>query len=253
MKAELDRAYALIKAGQTEEALAILEVIIQENPQSEDAWWLLANATNDNDAKRNALNNLISLTNNQQRRAQAQNLLEAIDADPYSFDRGNVGTANSQQWNNARPIQSNRNGCGRMVLIGIGALGLLACVACFAFTAFTLPYFTMPDDFEDMGSLEENQLIEGTVISEESDRYAIEGKAGDTIQITLRVEDNTRFPPFMFLFGPDGLVQAVNSEAAIEYVRLRQTLPANGDYVLIVRPLWGVGGGEYSIEMEILN
>lgn len=61
---QLDRAYTLIKDGQLQEAISIIEAVIRADRENENAWWLLANATNDPAAKQNALNNVIRLTEN---------------------------------------------------------------------------------------------------------------------------------------------------------------------------------------------
>src|SRR5688572_25387977 len=139
MREELDRAYRLIREGQVGEANAILEQLIRENPNNEDAWWLLANATYAPDAKRNALNNVIRLSQNPERRAKASTMLNDLGSDPYSFD-GPLPNYKEK----ARSIKGN-GGAGRVVLIAIGVLGVLACIGCFAVVAMMMPLLEMPE------------------------------------------------------------------------------------------------------------
>ena len=59
MDEQLNQAYEHIKQGETEQALALLEPYIPANRDSDDAWWLYANAVTDSAKKRNALNNIL--------------------------------------------------------------------------------------------------------------------------------------------------------------------------------------------------
>ena len=49
MNEQLNHADDLIKQGQIQEAIDIIEPIIRNDRDNEDAWWLLANATEDID------------------------------------------------------------------------------------------------------------------------------------------------------------------------------------------------------------
>jgi hypothetical protein len=248
MREELDRAYKLIREGQIVEATAILESLIRENPDNEDAWWLLANASYAPDAKRNALNNIIRLTQNAERRAKASTMLNDLSNDPYSFD-----APRSSDKEKSRSLQS-KGGCGRYVLMGVGVLGLLACVGCFALFGFMMPYFQMPASFTDMGRLEIGVRQSASIGANDIHVYMIEGEAGQTLRITVRAgEESEDSPPFIILFDDSELIVGASSEATVMMNRMIQELPATGDYVVVVRPIFGIGDGDYSIEAEVIE
>ncbi len=58
---QLQQAYEFIKAGQREQAGALLVSILKQDRNNADAWWLLANASNDSDRARQALENVLRL------------------------------------------------------------------------------------------------------------------------------------------------------------------------------------------------
>lgn len=244
MKEQLDRAYNFLRTGQTTEGLAILESLIRENPENEDAWWLFANGTNEIAAKRNALNQVLRLSQNAERKAKAAELLQALDRDPYSFDKPSE--------NLARPLQAN-NGFGRFVLLGIGALGLLACIACALLSNFALPYFQMPATVEDMGELSAGTVTQSALDSDKSQVYQLALEANQHIRITITAGTESDTSPYLFLFTTDGQIVAFNSELHGNYNRLEEVIPTGGNYLLVVRPFLGVGGGDYSLEFEIVE
>lgn len=59
---QLQQAYELIRAGQREQAGAILVTILKQDRNNADAWWLLANASNDPDKTRQALENVLRIS-----------------------------------------------------------------------------------------------------------------------------------------------------------------------------------------------
>ncbi|NDJ60869.1 MAG: tetratricopeptide repeat protein, partial [Chloroflexi bacterium] len=61
INAQLQQAYALIKAGQKQEAAALLVPLIRTNPSNVDAWWLLANAVDDENQMGAALEQMLKL------------------------------------------------------------------------------------------------------------------------------------------------------------------------------------------------
>lgn len=58
---QLQQAYEFIKAGQREQAGTILVAILKRDRNNADAWWLLANASNDPDKARQALENVLRI------------------------------------------------------------------------------------------------------------------------------------------------------------------------------------------------
>lgn len=77
IKAGLQQAYALIKQGEREQAVAILKRIIQLKPDEANAWWLLANAVTDPTQQRIALERTLKFNPNH---AEAKAALQRIQA-----------------------------------------------------------------------------------------------------------------------------------------------------------------------------
>src|SRR5215207_3197274 len=57
----LQVAYRLIREGNKQEAVRILTPIVRADPQNADAWWLLANAVDNPEQKRRALERVLRL------------------------------------------------------------------------------------------------------------------------------------------------------------------------------------------------
>lgn len=244
MKEQLDRAYTLIREGQTAEAITIIEAVIRENPENDAAWWLLANASFEPDVKRNALNNVMRLSSNPERRAKAAEALQNLERDPYSFDKAPS--------NPARPLKAN-NGCGRFVLFGLGILGLLACFACVGFYYIALPVFEIPSDYDYMGVLEAGTNAEGVLETGQVRAYQVNLQAGQRIRITSRPASVDSTPPFLILFTQEGELVASSTDGNIDYIRIEELIAETGDYLLIVRSFLGIGGGAYELEFEIIE
>lgn len=85
---QLRRAYDLIRQGQKEEAVAILQPILRSDRDNADAWWLMANALTDPARQIQALNQVLRLRPSDQR---AQKMLARLEAeqrakeDAFSF------------------------------------------------------------------------------------------------------------------------------------------------------------------------
>ncbi len=72
----LEQAYDLIQQERLEEAIAILQPILLSEPTNADAWWLWANAVEEPDDARQALQKVLELNPDH---AQARQLLEQLD------------------------------------------------------------------------------------------------------------------------------------------------------------------------------
>ncbi|MFQ3567976.1 MAG: tetratricopeptide repeat protein [Aggregatilineales bacterium] len=73
---QMQQAYQLIRNGRSEEAIAILVPIVRATPTNADAWWLLANAVDNPDQKRRALQQVLRLRPDDER---AQRMLSRLD------------------------------------------------------------------------------------------------------------------------------------------------------------------------------
>jgi hypothetical protein len=251
MREELDQAYKLIRAGQIVEATSILEKLIRENPDNEDAWWLLANATYAPDAKRNALNNVIRLSQNAERRAKASTILNELSLDRYSFDSPQPSYSSFPDYK--EKTRHLERGGGRFVLIGIGLLGVLAFVACFAFFTIMVPLMEMPETYEQMGVLEEGIEREGVLDDNAIHGYQLHIGAGQRVRITARKGSVDSSPPYLFLYDSAGRIVTISSEAGQDYIRLEELILLEGDYTLVLREDFAFGEGAYILEYEIVE
>lgn len=174
---QLKDAYELIRSGRTQEAIQLLEPILRTDPNNRDAWWLMANATNDPDTKRQALNQVLRLGNNDSRAQKAQQMLNTIpgdlfdDLDPipvvgaqsqpqpqYNDYGASVSQSQSMPPQGQMPYndpygqnQKQRSGPSCWV-IGLAVVGVLVVLCCggtfFATTVFSNQ---MAQIFEEMG------------------------------------------------------------------------------------------------------
>jgi hypothetical protein len=72
----LEQAYELIRSGQPDEAIAILQSILQLDDSNVDAWWLVANAVTEPEEARGALKKVLEY---QPDHAQAQDLMNRLN------------------------------------------------------------------------------------------------------------------------------------------------------------------------------
>ena len=261
MSEQLDQAYKLIKEGQKQEAIELLEPMIRADRNNEDAWWMLANATNDAAAKRNALNNVLRLTSNEARKTKSETLLQQLD-DPYDFDVDvpeKTGMSAYQELDTA-PQKKSGGGlsCATISLIIVGIIGVCACAGIFAIGSAAggiVQALTYPQSYNDMGLLEEDAEFAG-FLSEESSRdgYSYSGNTGDQIIIDLDYES---------IGSPLIVIFQENTEVPITFappetsgsVSFAYALPSSGDYLIVVNGFeflgQSFGFGDYTMEVEI--
>lgn len=258
---QLDRAYTLIKDGQLQEAISIIEAVIRADRENENAWWLLANATNDPAAKQNALNNVIRLTENTDRANKAKGMLQTLDQDPYDFDdkpkmSGNMSSYQAKQ---APPRRSGMGGCGKVAIGVIAVFGICACISILGVYWAARPIFDaigVPDSYESFG------LIEGTFSNTDSispdnevDGFLYRGTASDSVLIT--VDSKSDYSPFIFVYDMNNgiLVDLGQASTPGASAQLNFSLPSSGEYLIAVRgfELFGqpLGFGDYDIHIEV--
>ena len=262
MSEQLNQAYKLIKEGQKQEAIELLEPLIREDRNNEDAWWMLANATNDEAAKRNALNNVLRLTSNETRKTKAETLLQQLD-DPFDFDidvdvPASSGLSAYQELDDVPQKKSGGLSCATISLILVGIIGVCACAGIFAIGSSAggiMQAVTYPQSYNNTGSLEDDSEFTG-VLSEESPRdgYSYSGNTGDQIIISLDYE--SIISPLIVIFEentdvPPTVVPPETSGS----VNFAYALPSSGDYLIMVNGFKFLGQefgfGEYSMEIEI--
>lgn len=261
MSEQLDQVYKLIKTGQNQEAIALLEPLIREDRDNEDAWWMLANASDDSAAKRNALNNVLRLTSNETRQTKAETLLQELD-EPYDFDidvPASEGMSAYQELDDA-PQKKSRSGlsCATISLIFVGIIGVCACAGIFALMPAVggiMDALTYPQSYNNMGLLEDNAEFTG-FLSEESSRdgYSYSGNTGD--QIIISLDYQSLGSPLIVVFGEDTEVPLTFAQPETSgVIDFAYALPLSGNYLIVVSgfKFFGeeFGLGDYTMEVEI--
>lgn len=258
---QLDRAYTLIKSGQTQEAIDIIETVIRADRDNENAWWLLTNATSDPAAKRNALNNVIRLTQNQQRTDKAQAMLQTLDNDPYDFDNKPKIQAGMSSYQSPEKAQqsSGRSGCGKIVIGAMVVIGLCACISVFGVFWAAGPIISavqMPESYDSQGILEGSRDSDGSIRADSPiDAYSYQGIAGE--RLTITVNSNSETAPFLIIFEADtGLpIAYAQTQAFNKNTSVSADLPRSGEYLIVLRGLTflgqDLGYGDYSMSFEV--
>ena len=145
----LQEAYRLIREGRQQEAVQVLLPFVRADPLNADAWWLLANAVENNDQKRSALERVLKLRPNDQR---AQRMIatlpsaesaapEAQDSSDEPFaDLGDTSSSSDGElpYDNfpvQQPVRVKvKKSSGRspltIILAIIGLIAVLSCGVC---------------------------------------------------------------------------------------------------------------------------
>jgi hypothetical protein len=239
MDEQLNQAYEHIKQGETEQALALLEPYIRANRDSDDAWWLYANAVADSAKKRNALNNILRIGTNPERESKVHYMLAQLD-DPFALPDESF----------APKVKKGGRSTGFKIFLGIAAMfGVCACVAVFVLVSAAGKMIYAPANYDAQGSIVAGENVTGSVNTEgDWDGYTYSGEAGENLVVTVRPVDGD-IAPFVFLYGADGVFVDLSDQNEMIVNRLHVQLPNAGEYTLIVRTFMGVGTGEYSLNL----
>ncbi len=308
---QLERAYQLIKEGREQDAFDILEPVIADNPDNADAWWLLANATDDLSSKERALEEVLRIGSSPERDIKAREMLKAVREiqgdmsdpapEPVSMPRqtGNQSAPRRKirgiDDDPRKKTSSEKSGCGaaRIALILVGTVSAFACMLCVGGLALFGPvvsevatdiersieeaggleniegaveefvggFVNAPDEYSDMGEIEDGDTVTGKIVSSD-DRigYTYEANPGDRIRVDIRALTGNIAPP-VFLYGPDGQlfdgtdanIQSQSDFSGESSSTLTTTLREEDDYLLIVRPVFGLAQNEYEMTLEVLN
>jgi tetratricopeptide (TPR) repeat protein len=308
---QLERAYQLIKEGREQDAFDILEPLLADNPDNADAWWLLANATDDLSSKERALEEVLRIGTNAEREAKAREMLNAVReiqnemSDPIPESDTLPRQTNSQSAprrkirgvddKRGKASSSENSGCGaaRLVLVLVGGLTLVACMLCVGGLALFGPvvsevatdiersieeaggieniegaveefvggFLNAPDEYDDMGEIDDGDTVTGAITSPD-DRigYTYEANPGDRIRVEIRALTGNIAPP-VFLYGPngelfdgtDGNIQSESDFSGDSISVFTTTLREEDDYLLIVRPIFGMAQNEYEMTLDVLN
>lgn len=260
MNEQLNRAYDLIKEGQAQAAIEIIEAVIRSDRDNEDAWWLLANATSDTNAKRNALNSVLRLTSNDSRKEKANTLLQQLD-DPFDFDipatSDSVGMSEYVALDETpKKESSGRFSCATisLIVIGIiGACGLFGCFGIYTAAGGIIQSLSYPQSYDDMGVLDADTQIVGDLSAETPrDGYRYEGRAGDTINILVDYDGIAS--PLIVIFDADQVPVAFSQPDTSGTASISFAVPDSSFYLITVNgfEFFGqeFGFGEYTLDFE---
>ncbi|MGB7338251.1 MAG: hypothetical protein WBC91_05100 [Phototrophicaceae bacterium] len=262
MSDQLDQAYDLIKSGQGSEAIDILEDIIRTDRNNEDAWWLFANATTDPEAKRNALNNVLRLSENEDRQNKARTLLQSLRTDQYDFDIDTPSSAKMGAYeaiDDAPAKKSGRFNCATISLILVGLIGVCACIGVFGIYTVAGDIFSFvnpPSDYIDNGILEIGETYNGTLSADNPTAgYSYSGDAGDELVITV-TSDNVAAPFIIIYNVNEGFLTAISQTQALSTTAsLTYSLPDASEYLITLRSATvlgtDIGFGDYILEADI--
>jgi hypothetical protein len=141
-RAQLQEAYQLIKSGKKQDAVQLLQTVLLMDRNNPDAWWLLANASDDPAEQREALETVLRLRPTHEQAQQKLNSLKA--AESFSFDepaptdwRGGLMDTekpkNTFQASSPIIVEKPRSGTNPLLVILaiIGLVALLLFGACF--------------------------------------------------------------------------------------------------------------------------
>lgn len=284
---QLNQAYRLIKRGSKEQALELLYPLLDENPDNGDGWWLLANATDDTDAKYYALNRILELGGNYSRLSRVRQMLNSLPPqnafdDLYQPENSDLDFSTSVRSSSA-PRQyelayedpyspQNRNdGKGCRIILGIFAI--LVFVACIAYSILGIAamnfaremagefgevfdVFSAPTEYDDRGVVEYGQVVTGQITGV-NDRigYRINANAGDQIILTIQTSDTQAGVPMVYLYGPDDVYVAGTSESnasssVISATSTTAVIQTTGEHLIVVRPMMSFGIASYQLSIQ---
>jgi hypothetical protein len=272
-RAQLQQAYQLIKSGQRQGAIEILQAVLRYDGNNADAWWLLANASTDPAEQQDALETVLRLRPTHE---QAREKLAALKGfQNFTFDEP-VGFMEADKPKRdipgGSPIiveQPRSSGANPLLVIlaVIGVVALLLAGACFFIVSQAATQFgqiistvaesvtDMPgvfatmgalsgeqelsnvDDLEMMGSISRGGSESGTLRDSFSAHgYTFQGERGQSVTLEVRAESDN-LDSEVSIYDPDGDLVGYNDDielATNRNSRLTITLPASGTYTIVV-------------------
>jgi hypothetical protein len=151
----LQEAYRLIREGSTQEAVRILVPLVRADPLNPDAWWLLANAVESTDQKRQALERVLKL---RPADSAAQAMLDRLGGPapakaprPQRTPPPTPVPADDDEFTDVDALPTGRVKLRRssprsplgFILALVGLLTVVSCGICIVITAVSLPSITI--------------------------------------------------------------------------------------------------------------
>jgi hypothetical protein len=276
-RSQLQEAYQLLKRGRKVQAEAILQPIVEEEPDNADAWWLLANALSDVDAKRDAAERVLRLRPDHAKARLMLQRLKKMDEieDSLSDILEMPYVESSPEASGQRVVVTKPKGQNNTLLIVLAVFGVLGviCVVIAALGIFgsamifervisdpevasiigelseMTTYITLPETVDWRGAMEPGETVEGSASNGEPDGWTFNVSRGEsyTIEADAASED---FDPIIYLYGPDGILVDSDDDGGDVGLdsRLVVELRESGTYSIIVGAVGG--SGRYELRLR---
>lgn len=273
---ELQRAYELIKAGEKDQADSILQNIVVEDPENVQAWWLLANASDNEARQRSALRQVLRLDpTHAQARAMQQRLEDPLgDSFDDLYQESSPAAAPGQRVVVTKPAGGQNRSCLIIFLVIIvaacglctlsvtligGSLGSVIMEAIddpevrAALAAITEygSYVTLPGNLDNRGPIEPGQTVTASISGGSQDQaWTFSGDNGERFTIDVTSPEGS-VDPVLFVYAPDGTLRGLDANvgSGSRTVRMSITLSPGGQYTIVVSS-FGDSGGEYEMTLE---
>lgn len=288
MQSQLERAYDLIKQGREPVAIEIIEAIIKLEPDNDDAWWLLANASKDTQTQKNALEAVLDIGTNPIREAKATEMLRVLEQhSPINqaqdeFDDSEFYFASDEpvvsaprrkpalksehevvrdERRDSRVEKRSRRrggGCGGCIAgcFRMGCMAIILLAICGGLIGFGISrtagnVFELPQEYGVQGALafEEPQSV--LIGADQTHYWTYDGTAGTTLKLHITSDSGDIAPP-LILFSPSGeFLTTINSFSFGDSTenRLSYTLKEDGLHVIVVPAFAGLAEGTYTLEV----
>jgi hypothetical protein len=261
---DLDRAYDLIKEGNVQAAVALLEPIIRNDRENGDAWWLLANATDDPATQQNALNNVLRIGGSTSRVHKARLMLQALEEQENPFE--DLEPAPLEELSAPRQkfaAPRRKRSAWKVFLFAFLGMFLCICASCVGIVFAAggsidelVSLASVPENFTSQGMLELGGTINGEITSED-DYEGFIYRADGQEKLIIEIETVEDIPPFVLVYGQDGAMIPTGSinyaPSASGETTVSQsiiTLPQAGEYAIVIRPLFSLGITSYEMTIR---
>ena len=277
---QLQQAYQLIKNGQKDRALEILDPIVAAEPDNADAWWLLANARSDVDFKREAAQQVLRLRPDHAKarlmlqRLSSMDEIEDLLEDLFEAPVVSTGRASSSSSGGQRIVVTRPKGQNNSLLIVLAIIGVVVvvgCGFCLIFSSGIATVFqdiitdpnvvsfvnqmqaesgfdTLPNTVNQRGQIEIGQSANASASFTLPDAWTFDGSAGDTYTIEVDATDSS-FDPVVYLYGPDKQLVGTDDDGGTDLnshlvVRLR----ASGQQTIVVSAVGAAGSYQITLQ-----
>lgn len=285
----VQEAYNLVRSGRKHSAVDILLPILRDDKDNLNAWWVLANALEDPQEIREALEQVIRLdpdhiqANNRLDKMNQQTQLGEIvfkNKTDFAFDDDDdlipARTTGAKQVVLNKPKSS---GASKIFMV-IGIIFVVICGLCFALTAGSTLIFggaiseavndpnvqqalrelstfgelmTLPANTIDKGTLERGQTVDNTWLASE-ERHLWTFEVANNDPFTISVDPQTEgLNVQILIYLPDGSLteySGATGEMQAGNPRIRSSFSTPGTYSILVTQFFISADGTYTIRLD---